>query len=118
MRRLANTLYEEPGGTRSILEAGSPENATASDLYNIQRHFVILFYAWHALRGDLAEARIEPRGQNYVYENQSGKWCLHIGTHKTVKSHGAIDFELAQPVAEALELFLPYVRALTVTASC
>ena len=93
LRRLANTLYEEPGGTRSILEAGKPENATASDLYNIQRHFVILFYAWHALRGDLAEARIEPKGQNYIYE-KSGKWCLHIGTHKTV-----IDFELA-PVAE------------------
>ena len=113
LRRLAAELYEEE--VLPILEEGSPEHATSGDLYKIQRHFVVLFYAWHALRGDLAEARIEPKGQNYIYLGAGNpqKWRLHIGVHKTVRAHGAIDFELAQPVADALDVFLPYVRAMT-----
>ena len=110
MQRLARELYEEEA--LPVYEQSAPEHVTAGDLYKIQRHFVILFYAWHALRGDLAEARIVPKGHNYIYKKQ-GRWHLHIGTHKTVRSHGAIDFALAEPVHEGLDRFLPYVRAAT-----
>ena len=65
-----------------------------------------------ALRGDLAEARIQPKGHNYIYKANDA-WRIHIGTHKTVRAHGAIDFELAGPVAEALDTFLPFVKAQT-----
>ena len=108
--RLAATLYEEEAGF--IYDTTDPEHITPGDLYKIQKHFVILFYAWHALRGDLAEARIQPKGQNYIYKKE-GAWHLHIGEHKTVRAHGAIDFALAEPVAEGLDRFLPYVRAAT-----
>ena len=110
MQRLARQLYEEEA--QYIYESTSPEHITPGDLYKIQKHFVILFYAWHALRGDLAEARIAPKGQNYIYK-KGGAWHLHIGEHKTVRAHGAIDFALAGPVAEGLDRFLPYVRAAT-----
>jgi len=110
MQRLARTLYEQYA--QRIYETTEPEYATATELYMIQRHFVILFYAWHALRGDLAEARILPKGHNYIYQKED-RWHIHIGTHKTAKSHGAIDFALAEPVSEILGRFLPYVRART-----
>ena len=38
---------------------------------------------------------------------------MHVGQHKTVKSVGAIDLKLAKPVADALDIFLPMVRANT-----
>ena len=110
LQRLARQLYEEEASF--IYETTAPEHITPGDLYKIQTHFVILFYAWHALRGDLAEARILPKGQNYIYK-KAGRWHLHIGEHKTVRAHGAIDFALAEPVAEGLDRFLPYVRAAT-----
>jgi len=110
LQRLARQLYEEEA--QYIYESTSPEHITPGDLYKIQKHFVILFYAWHALRGDLAEARITPKGQNYIYK-KAGRWHLHIGNHKTVRAHGAIDFALAEPVHEGLDRFLPYVRAAT-----
>jgi hypothetical protein len=110
MQRLARKLYDEQA--QHIYETVQPDYSTATELYMLQRHFVILFYAWHALRGDLAEARILPKGHNYIYE-KDGRWNIHIGTHKTVKSHGAIDFALAEPVSEGLDRFLPYVRART-----
>ena len=110
LQRLARQLYEEEA--QYIYESTSPEHITPGDLYKIQKHFVILFYAWHALRGDLAEARITPKGQNYIYK-KAGRWHLHIGNHKTVRAHGAIDFALAEPVHEGLDRFLPYVRTAT-----
>ena len=110
LQRLARKLYDE--SAQHIYETTEPEHATATELYMIQRHFVILFYAWHALRGDLAEVRILPKGHNYIYQKDD-RWHIHIGTHKTVKSHGAIDFALAEPVSEGLDRFLPYVRAQT-----
>jgi hypothetical protein len=108
LQRLARQLYEEEASY--IYGATDPEHITPGDMYKIQRHFVILFYAWHALRGDLAEARILPKGQNYIYKKKD-RWHLHIGEHKTVRAHGAIDFALAEPVHEGLDRFLPYVRA-------
>ena len=110
MQRLARKLYDEQA--KHIYETVQPDYSTATELYMLQRHFVILFYAWHAMRGDLAEARILPKGHNYIYEKDD-QWNIHIGTHKTVKSHGAIDFALAEPVSEILDRFLPYVRART-----
>ena len=38
---------------------------------------------------------------------------MHVGDHKTAKSHGAIDIKLHDDVHKALNLFLPYVRAKT-----
>ena len=81
MQRLARKLYDE--SAQHIYETTEPEHATATELYMIQRHFVILFYAWHALRGDLAEVRILPKGHNYIYQKDD-RWHIHIGTHKTV----------------------------------
>jgi hypothetical protein len=56
------------------------------------------------------QRRILPKGQNYIYKKKD-RWHLHIGEHKTVRAHGAIDFALAEPVHEGLDRFLPYVRA-------
>ena len=38
---------------------------------------------------------------------------MHVGDHKTAKSHGAIDLKLDDDVSKALNQFLPYVRAKT-----
>ena len=40
-------------------------------------------------------------------------WHVHVGDHKTVKSHGAIDIALHKDVGAAFDRFLPYVRAKT-----
>ena len=108
MKKLAADLHEE---VEPILKT-SPKYASIGDLYRLQRWFVVTFYANHALRGDLAEVRIEKKGQDYLHE-KNGKYHVHIGQHKTVRAHGAIDFELAAPVQEALTKFLPFVKALT-----
>jgi hypothetical protein len=108
LRKLANTLHAEV----EHIEKQAPARVSSSDMYEYQRYFVVLFYAYHALRGDLGDVRIQQKGQNYIYK--SGKtWSVHIGQHKTVKSRGAIDFRLARPVSDALGLFLPMVRANT-----
>ena len=109
MKTLAADLGEE---VHSILQT-SPKHASIGDLYRLQRWFVVTFYAHHALRGDLAEVRIEKKGQDYLHRGKNGKWHVHIGQHKTVKAHGAIDFELAPDVEDALTKFLPFVKALT-----
>ena len=109
MKTLAADLAEE---VHSILKTG-PKHASIGDLYRLQRWFVVTFYAHHALRGDLAEVRIEKKGQDYLHRGKNGKWHVHIGQHKTVKAHGAIDFELAPDVEDALTKFLPFVKALT-----
>lgn len=108
MKKLAETLH---GEVEPILEE-APSSISQSELYRLQQWFIITFYANHALRGDLAEVKIEKRGQNYLHE-KNGKWHMHIGVHKTVKAHGAIDFVLAEPVQEALKQLLPFVKAKT-----
>ena len=90
-----------------------PKLITSTELYEMQRYFVILFYSKHALRGDLGDVRIERKGHNYIYRTGTGPWHLHVGAHKTAKSHGAIDIKLHKQVHEALVKFLPYVRAKT-----
>ena len=108
LRKLASTLYTEV----EHIEKQAPGRVSASDMYEYQRYFVILFYAYHALRGDLGDVRIQRKGQNYIYKK--GKtWAIHIGQHKTVKSRGAIDIRLAKPVSDAIDRFLPIVRANT-----
>lgn len=108
LRTLAGTLHSEV----EHIEKQAPSRVSSVDMYEYQRYFVILFYAYHALRGDLGDVRIQQKGQNYVYKR--GKtWSVHIGQHKTVKSVGAIDIRLAKPVSDALDIFLPMVRANT-----
>ena len=109
MKTLAADLAEE---VHSILKTG-PKHASIGDLYRLQRWFVVTFYAHHALRGDLAEVRLEKKGQDYLHRGKNGNWHVHIGQHKTVRAHGAIDFELDPEVQDALDKFLPFVRALT-----
>ena len=108
LRKLAGTLYTEV----EHIEKEVPKNISASDQYEYQRFFIILFYAYHALRGDLGDVRITKKGHNYIYK-KGRDWNVHIGQHKTVKSRGAIDFSLAKPVSVALDIFLPMVRANT-----
>ena len=108
LRTLANTLHSEV----EYVEKQAPARVGASDMYEYQRYFVILFYAYHALRGDLGDVRIERKGQNYIYK-KGKSWAVHIGQHKTVKSRGAIDIRLAKPVSDTLDKFLPMVRANT-----
>ena len=108
LRKLASTLYSEV----EHIEEKEPKSISASDQYEYQRFFIILFYAYHALRGDLGDVRITKKGHNYIYK-KGKNWSVHIGQHKTVKSRGAIDFPLAKPVSGALDLFLPMVKANT-----
>jgi len=106
LRKLAKELHTEV----QHLETVKPSSVSAAEAYAYQKYFVILFYAYHALRGDLGDVRITKKGHNYIYK-RGVSWHVHIGQHKTVKSRGAIDFKLAKPVAVALEKFLPMVRA-------
>ena len=108
LRKLAKELHTEV----QHLETQKPSSVSASDMYAYQRYFIVLFYAFHALRGDLGDVRIERKGQNYLYK-KGVSWHMHVGLHKTVRSRGAIDIKLAKPVQTALELFLPMVRSNT-----
>ena len=38
---------------------------------------------------------------------------MHIGNHKTVRAHGAIELKLDPKVNTALDQYMPYVRAKT-----
>ena len=113
LRTLAGSLHSEV----EHIEKQAPSRVSSVDMYEYQRYFVILFYAYHALRGDLGDVRIERKGQNYVYKKGKA-WNVHVGQHKTVKSVGAIDIRLANPVSDALDIFLPMVRANTDHGYC
>ena len=52
------------------------------------------------------------KGQNYIVK-KGKRWHMHIGNHKTVKSHGAIELETHAEVSKALDEYLPYLRAKT-----
>ena len=96
LKTLANTLHSEV----EYVEKQAPARVGASDMYEYQRYFVILFYAYHALRGDLGDVRIERKGQNYIYKK--GKSCTSASTRPSSK-----------PVSDAIDIFLPMVRANT-----
>ena len=106
--QLADVLHGEVRG----LLTKAPAAVTLSQLWALARWFILLFYSRHALRGDLADVRITKKGQNYI-EKKSGAWHIHIGQHKTVKAHGAIELKLATDVSKALDKYLPYLRAKT-----
>ena len=78
----------------------------------MMRHFVMLFYSRHALRGDLADVRIKRGGSNFV-QKKGKKWHMHVGQHKTVKAHGPIELDLDDAVGKQLDKYLLYVRAKT-----
>ena len=106
--KLAAELHDEVLATLKK----APARITFPELWKLGRWFVFLFYSKHALRGDLAEVQIKKRGQNYILKK--GKtWHMHVGEHKTSKSHGAIEVKLDSKVSQALAQFLPYVRAKT-----
>ena len=105
-------LADELHGEVTHLFKKAPARITFPELWKLGRWFVFLFYSKHALRGDLADVQIKKRGQNYVLKK--GKhWHMHVGEHKTARSHGAIEIKLDTKVSQALDLFLPYVRAKT-----
>ena len=106
--KLADELHGEVAG----LLKKAPAAVSNPELWRIARWFIILFYSKHALRGDLGDVRITKKGQNYI-EKKSGSWHIHVGQHKTVKAHGAIQLKLHPDVSKALDQLLPYVRAKT-----
>ena len=108
LRKLATRMHAEV----QHLETRKPSSISAADMYAYQRYFIVLFYAYHALRGDLGDLRIAHKGHNYIYK-KGVSWHVHVGLHKTVRARGAIDLKLAKPVAVALDRFLPMVRANT-----
>ena len=106
--KLAETLRKE---VKHILQK-APATVSFTQLWKLGRWFTFLFYSKHALRGDLADLRIKKGGSNYLYKKGKA-WHVHVGDHKTVKSHGAIDLKLHEEVHKALQKFMPYVRAKT-----
>ena len=110
IRKLAATLRKEHVVQNALTKA--PARISFTELWYLGRWFVFTFYSRHALRGDLADLQINKKGANYLYK-KNGKWHVHVGDHKTAKSHGAIDIALHEDVHKALNLFLPYVRAKT-----
>ena len=106
------TLADELHGEVQPFFKKAPAKVTLPELWRMGRWFIILFYSKHALRGDLGDVRITKKGQNYI-EKKSGTWNIHVGQHKTVKAHGAIELKLHADVSKALDQYLPYVRAKT-----
>jgi hypothetical protein len=111
IRKLAGRLRKEDVVQRALQKA--PARITFTELWYLGRWLTFTFYSRHALRGDLADMQIKKKGANYLYKSRGGKWHVHVGDHKTAKSHGAIDIQLHQDVHKALNLVLPYVRAKT-----
>ena len=110
LAKLANELYKDV----EHLYNKAPAKVTYPELWQMMRHFVILFYSRHALRGDLADVRIKRSGSNYIEKKKgSKKWHLHVGQHKTVKAHGPIELDLDDAVGKQLDKYLLYVRAKT-----
>ena len=108
LAKLANELYKDV----EHLYEKAPAKVTYPELWEMMRHFVILFYSKHALRGDLADIRIKRAGSNYI-EKKGKKWHMHVGQHKTVKAHGPIELDLDDAVAKQLDKYLLYLRAKT-----
>ena len=108
LAKLANELYKDV----EHLYDKAPAKVTYPELWEMMRHFVILFYSKHALRGDLADIRIKRAGSNYI-EKKGKKWHMHVGQHKTVKAHGPIELDLDDAVAKQLDKYLLYLRAKT-----
>ena len=108
LSKLADELY----GEVQDLFKKAPAAVTLSELWKMARWFIVLFYSKHALRGDLGDLHSSKKGQNYI-EKKKGRWHAHVGQHKTVKAHGAIELELNAEVSKALDKYLPYVRAKT-----
>ena len=108
LTKLASELYRDV----EHLYNKAPAKITYPELWQMMRHFVILFYSKHALRGDLADVRIKRSGSNYI-EKKGKKWHVHVGQHKTVKAHGPIELDLDAAVGRQLDKYLIYVRAKT-----
>ena len=108
LAKLASELYKDV----EHLYDKAPAKVTYPELWQMMRHFVMLFYSRHALRGDLADVRIKRSGSNYI-EKKGKKWHMHIGQHKTVKAHGPIELDLDDAVGKQLGKYLLYVRAKT-----
>ena len=108
LAKLANELYKDV----EHLYDKAPAKVTYPELWEMMRHFVILFYSKHALRGDLADIRIKRAGSNYI-EKKGKKWHMHVGQHKTVKAHGPIELDLEDVVGKQLDRYLLYLRAKT-----
>ena len=96
------------------MERVPPKTLTFWQLYQYQRFFIIKFYSKHALRGDLADVKInkgKPQESWFIINKKGVR--LHVGSHKTVKSRGAIDLNLDADVAKYLKIFLKMVKAKT-----
>ena len=104
--KLAKQLY---GEVQHIEKVRKP---TDWEHYLYQRYVIVLFYAHHALRGDLADVRLRKGKavESWLVQTKKG-WKIHIGHHKTIKSRGAIELDLDAAVAKAFDTFVPMARA-------
>jgi hypothetical protein len=106
LTKLAQSLHSE------LEQLEEKKYWTPSDLYHYQRYLIVLFYSKHALRGDLADVKVQrPYGPNWLQAKGDG-YKLHIGEHKTSRSHGAIVLDLGPEITRALNTFLPKRRRL------
>ncbi len=107
LNKLAKVLHSE------IQYLEKKKTWTSSDLYHYQKFVIVLFYSKHALRGDLADARYKkPYGPNWIQKVGKG-YKLHIGEHKTSRSHGPIQISLGSEISAALDVFMKHLRVLT-----
>jgi len=107
LANLAKTLHSE------LEHLEKKKTWNSRELYHYQKYLIVLFYSKFALRGDLADVRHKkPFGTNWIQKTKSA-YKLHIGEHKTARAHGAIQLDLKDSVADALDTFLPQLRRLT-----
>jgi len=107
LSKLAKELYSE------VDLLPNKKQWNTKDLYHFQRYLIVLFYSKHALRGDLADVRINAPFANNWLKKAGGTYVLHVGRHKTSRAHGAIELRLGGAIKEALDAFLPQATKLT-----
>ena len=106
IRKVAKQLHEEV----AHLENRKPSTLSAWERYLYQRWVILLFYSHHAMRGDLADVQLTKGARSWI-RHKGKKWTLHVGHHKTMKSRGAIEFKVDDPVSAAFSKFVPMVKA-------
>lgn len=108
IKKLAKTLHSHV----EYIEDIATNKISPFQLYQYQKYVVVLFYAHHALRGDLADVRIKGKhapGSSWLKKTKK-KWKIHIGHHKTIKSRGPIEFDVHPTVGNVLNQFVPMVK--------
>ena len=104
LKKLADEMHEE------VRHLEKKKTWSNRDLYHYQRYLIVRFYSAYALRGDLADVKINrPFGANWL--SGKGKYIVHIGEHKTERARGAIQISIEdKQVADAFRVFVPHAK--------